>query len=81
MKRFASSTGAHNELARVYCICSFQPGAVVPTVELIDAGTDQDAIDVARMKNLLNTREVWEHHRLVARILPTRTELACDRVR
>jgi len=56
---------------RVYSLCSFDPGSVVPTVELIDAETDADAVTVARSRKITMQREIWDHHRLVATIRPS----------
>lgn len=79
VERFDSSSSADRQVPRVYCICSFQGGALVPTVELIDAETDDEAVDVAHRRDLLTTREVWDHHRLVARIPPLRAKSSSNR--
>jgi len=55
---------------RVYSLCSFDRHLVVPTVELIDAQTDADAVFVARSRKLTMRRELWDRHRLVASIPP-----------
>lgn len=54
---------------RVYTVCFFTPGAVVPWVKLIDAGTDIEAIDIAQCMNPNAMREVWDRHRLV-KVIP-----------
>lgn len=79
MDTFDRSSDARRQLPRVYCICSFQGGAVVPTVELIDAETDEEAVGVARRRNLAATRELWDHHRLVARIPALRAQSEAPR--
>ena len=55
---------------RVYSLCLFTPGGISPTVQLIDATTDAEAIAVARGNQQFKRREVWDHHRLVAVIPP-----------
>ena len=74
MDRFDRVPDVRRQLPRVYCICSFQGGAVVPTVELIDAETDEEAVGIARRRNLVATREIWERHRLIARIPALRAQ-------
>lgn len=51
---------------RVYTICSFDPGQVVARVKLIDAETDQEAVEEARSIDRFKRRELWDRHRLVA---------------
>lgn len=53
---------------RVYTLCIFNRDEVVPTVELIDALNDQDAILIASSMRQSTTRELWERHRLITRI-------------
>jgi len=55
---------------KLYSLCYFEADAVVPTVELLDAKSDAEAVAMATGRQLWSTREVWNHHRLVARILP-----------
>lgn len=55
-----------NDQLRVYSLCLFSPGEVVPTVELIDAATDAEAIAVAGSNRQFKRRELWDRHRLVA---------------
>jgi hypothetical protein len=56
---------------RMYRICSFAPGAVVPKVELIGATCDEEALLVADTIERSAERELWDRHRLVA-CLPAR---------
>ena len=74
MERFDRKPDDDRQLPHVYCVCIFPDDAVVPTVELVEAETDEEAVGVARMRNLMTTREIWEHHRLVARIPPLRAK-------
>ena len=53
---------------RVYSLCSFDPGLVVPEIELIDANNDEDALAQARCRRFSMRRELWDRHRLVATI-------------
>ena len=50
----------------VYSVCFFDSEMVVPNVELVEAGNDDEAVDIARAKRLFTMREVWDRHRLVA---------------
>jgi len=63
-------TSRHETAHRVYSVCFFRDGAIVPDVRLIDAGSDQEAVDSARGNLAFTTREVWDRHRLVAVIPP-----------
>ena len=54
------------EAHRIYSLCFFKDGFVVPEVQLIDARSDEEAIESARMNRGFTTREVWDRHRLVA---------------
>ena len=51
---------------RVYSICYFPRGFPVPDVKLIDADSDEDAVEYARSSRPFTMREIWDHHRLVA---------------
>ena len=55
---------------RIYSLCSFAQGVIVPDVRLIEAATDAEAIEIARDGRLFTTRELWDRHRLVAVIPP-----------
>ena len=55
---------------RIYSVCFFEAGFVVSNVKLIDAISDDEAIESARTDRLFTTREVWSGHRLVAVIPP-----------
>ena len=57
----SSETNSH-----VYSICYFDRGLIVPQVMLIDADTDDEAVEYARSSRCFTTREIWERHRLVA---------------
>jgi hypothetical protein len=52
--------------SHVYSICYFDRGLIVPDVRLIDADTDDEAVEYARSSRCFTTREIWERHRLVA---------------
>ena len=54
--------------SRVYCLCRFEQGAVVPAVKLIDAASDEQAVAIARASDPGAEREVWDRHRLVAHL-------------
>jgi hypothetical protein len=64
------------EARRIYTLCSFDRGLVVPKVQLIDAVTDDEAVAFARGSDLCSLREVWDRHRLVAVIQPRNLEAA-----
>jgi hypothetical protein len=53
---------------RMYRICSFVPGAVVPKVELVGATCDEEALLVAGTIERTAEWELWDRHRLVASI-------------
>ena len=53
---------------RMYRICLFKPGAVVPSVELFSAHGDEQAIEFASSIDPSAEREVWDLHRLVAQL-------------
>ncbi|MFL6758249.1 MAG: hypothetical protein ACJ8E4_03985 [Sphingomicrobium sp.] len=53
---------------RIYRVCLFEPGAVVPKVQLMSATNDEQAITLASTLEPSAEREVWERHRLVAEI-------------
>jgi hypothetical protein len=53
---------------RIYRVCLFEPGAVVPKVQLMSATSDEQAIAQASTIDPSAEREVWDRHRLVAQI-------------
>jgi hypothetical protein len=57
-----------SENAKVYSPCRFDKDHVVPLVELIDARDDDEAIALVRSNHHWSVREIWDRHRLVARI-------------
>jgi hypothetical protein len=57
---------------RVYTLCLFDPGRLVPRVQLLDAATDEDAIAEANSMSPGTRRELWHRHRLVASIRSAR---------
>ena len=61
---------------RIYILCSFDRGLIVPRFELIDAATDDEALACARTRNMCNLRELWDGHRLVAALPPKSLEVA-----
>lgn len=66
----------HRKAGRIYTLCSFDRGLVVPKLQLIDAVTDDEAIAFARSSHVCSLREVWDRHRLVAIIQPADLETA-----
>lgn len=61
---------------RLYRICLFERGAVVPRVQLISAPGDEQAIALANGIDPSAEREIWERHRLVAHFQPDLTSSA-----
>jgi hypothetical protein len=55
-----------DQTLRVYCICCFERGAVVPQVKLVDAASDEQAVQIAQTIRPGAEWEVWDQHRLVA---------------
>jgi hypothetical protein len=55
-----------SDQVRVYSLCLFNTGEVVPTVALIDAATDAEAIAIGSASQQFKRREIWDRHRLVA---------------
>ena len=55
---------------RVYTICHFDAGLLVPRVKLFDGASDEEAIAEARAINPWSRCEIWDRHRLVATIRP-----------
>lgn len=53
---------------RLYRICLFDPGAVVPRVHLVSASDDENIIALAAGIDPMLEREVWDRHRLVVQI-------------
>jgi len=51
---------------RIYRICLFEQGAVVPKVQLFSATGDEQAIALASSIDPATERELWDRHRLVA---------------
>ena len=54
---------------RLYSLCFFDRGWVVPEVQFVEAGDDEDALAMASSLRPWMTRELWDKHRLV-RVLP-----------
>jgi len=52
--------------SRLYSVCVFDEGLVVPWVKLVDAESDTEAIGAARCICPSKRRELWHRHRLVA---------------
>lgn len=50
----------------IYRICLFEPGAVVPKVQLFSAAGDEQAVALASTIDPATERELWNRHRLVA---------------
>jgi hypothetical protein len=55
---------------RIYSLCVFERGAIVPRVQFLAAHTDEEAISSARTSSSFCTRELWLRHRLVAAFKP-----------
>ena len=51
---------------RTYTVCFFAVGRIAPDVQLIEAASDEEALEAARSSRLFTRREVWDRHRLVA---------------
>lgn len=58
------------QASRIYNICAFKAGCVVPEVSLLEAGSDEEALHVASSAFAFAVREVWDRHRLVAVLKP-----------
>jgi hypothetical protein len=54
---------------RLYSVCFFEKGWIVPDVHFLEAENDQEALDRARSIKPWMMREIWDRHRLV-RVLP-----------
>lgn len=52
----------------VYTLCCFEPAALVPSVQLIEARSEHEAIQIAQSMTLFKRREVWDRHRLIITI-------------
>lgn len=67
LETMVMATAAQSTLTtKIYSLCVFPTGGVVPEVTLIEADTDEEAICMAQETGTLATREVWDRHRLVA---------------
>jgi hypothetical protein len=65
----ASSPGSSEmSTSHVYNLCFFDRDQPQPSVELIEAFDDAEAIGIALGKRPSLSREVWDRHRLVARL-------------
>ena len=53
-------------MLRLYTVCVFDEGLIVPWVRLVDAEDDSEAIALARSIQPSKRRELWDRHRLVA---------------
>jgi hypothetical protein len=53
---------------RLYAICVFDDALIVPWVQLVDAGSDNEAISMARSIQPSKRREIWDRQRLVAEL-------------
>ena len=61
---------------RLYTICVFDDALVVPWVKLVDAGSDNEAISMARSIQPAKRREIWDRQRLVAELPEARARRA-----
>ena len=66
---FGLSRSGHEPVMHVYTLCFFRRGEVVPAVEIVEALDDTDAILIAQTKGPSFMREIWDRHRLVARLV------------
>jgi hypothetical protein len=57
---------------RVYTLCFFDIERALSRVQMLDALTDEEAVAFASSTQIFQRREVWDHHRLVATLPPTR---------
>lgn len=64
-----------HQALRVYTVCCFPLGSVVPWVSLVDADSDVGAVDRAQWLRPNTMREVWDRHRLVRVIPAVRNEV------
>ena len=71
--RFDDDGLAGTAIKRLYTLCYFDNGLVVPGVQLFDAETDEEAIAEAESLHPFRNRELWDRHRLVAVIPQMRT--------
>lgn len=69
--RVPTATEPQGVTSHVYSVCYFGLGFMVPDVTLIDASSDLEAVELARVSRSFTTREVWDRHRLVALIPPS----------
>jgi len=53
-------------ILRAYRLCSFSSQLGAPWIDLIDAADDEEALALARVRNVTMSRELWDRHRLVA---------------
>jgi hypothetical protein len=60
---------------RLYRLCMFEPGGVVPRVQLFSATGDEQAIAFASVIDPWAAREVWDRHRLVAQLPASRNPI------
>ena len=65
----ASVANESVETVRLYSLCLFDRDWVVPEVQLFEAEDDHEAFALASSIRPWLTRELWERHRLV-RVLP-----------
>jgi hypothetical protein len=56
---------------RLYSLCLFERGWIVPHVRFLHAENDLDALALAKSLDPWMTREVWDEHRLVDVLPPT----------
>ena len=54
------------QMPRIYSLCWFDEGLVVPQVSLLEAASDEEAIGRVRSMHRFKARELWQRHRLVA---------------
>lgn len=60
-----------SETGRLYSVCIYSRGAIVPQVQFLEAANDEAALTIASSMKPWMTREVWERHRLVRTLKPT----------
>ena len=57
------------ETDRLYSVCFYGRGWIVPEMQFLEAATDDEADALAGSMRPWMTREIWDRHRLV-RVLP-----------
>lgn len=75
----ASAAKAGSDTVRLYSLCFFDRGWVVPQVQFLEAEDDEAALNAAVSMKPWMTREVWDRYRLVSVMEPTKGTSALQR--